>query len=116
MEECPSCGELVRAGMVRCWKCNGFMREDIAKKYRDMTTRPQQIIYSEIPKEQRTEFLPARAGADAEEFRPVIFDADDDDFTLGDGVMGSSADGDGGFELGAGVSSSAPSAPQPLTT
>ena len=36
------------------------MREDIAARYRDMTANPQQIIYSTIPPEDRTDYLPPR--------------------------------------------------------
>ena len=60
VDPCPHCGEMVRTGLVRCWSCNGFMREDIAARYRDMTANPQQIIYSTIPPEDRTDFLPPR--------------------------------------------------------
>ena len=34
--ECPDCGEQVRSGLVRCWRCGGFLREDIAEKYQKM--------------------------------------------------------------------------------
>ena len=30
---CPDCGEQVRAGLVRCWRCGGFLREEIAETY-----------------------------------------------------------------------------------
>ncbi|MEZ6047985.1 MAG: hypothetical protein R3C11_20895 [Planctomycetaceae bacterium] len=43
---CSGCGEMVRSGLVRCWNCGGFMREDIAAAYREMKSRPQQVIYS----------------------------------------------------------------------
>ena len=79
-EACPHCGEMVRAGLLRCWSCNGFMRADIAARYHDLTTNPQKIIYSTIPPEQRQDFLPARATAG-----PVVDDADE--FTLSDDVM-----------------------------
>ncbi|MFM7055296.1 MAG: hypothetical protein ACKO2P_00090 [Planctomycetota bacterium] len=90
-EACPHCGEMVRAGLVRCWSCNGFMRADIAKKYHDLTTNPQPIIYSTIPPEQRSDFLPPRAGAatggvqDADEFTLA------DDLISGSGSSGSAA-------------------------
>ena len=79
-EACPHCGEMVRAGLLRCWSCNGFMRADIAAKYHDLTTNPQKIIYSTIPLEQRQDFLPARAATG-----PSVDDADE--FTLSDDVM-----------------------------
>lgn len=79
-EACPHCGEMVRAGLLRCWSCNGFMRADIAARYHDLTTNPQKIIYSTIPLEQRQDFLPARAATG-----PSVDDADE--FTLSDDVM-----------------------------
>lgn len=84
-EACPHCGEMVRAGLVRCWSCNGFMRADVAARYRDLTNNPQKIIYSTIPLEERTDYLPARNDAAGEKQR--ILDADEftlsDDLTLG---------------------------------
>ncbi len=80
-DPCPHCGEMVRTGLVRCWNCNGFMREDIAARYRDMTSNPQQIIYSTIPLEQRTDYLPARDNA-AGAAIPKVYDAED--FILSD--------------------------------
>jgi len=80
-DPCPHCGEMVRTGLVRCWNCNGFMREDIAARYRDMTSNPQQIIYSTIPLEQRTDYLPARDKA-AGGAIPKVYDAED--FILSD--------------------------------
>lgn len=82
-EACPHCGEMVRAGLVRCWSCNGFMRADIAKRYHDLTTNPQPIIYSTIPPDQRSDFLPPRAGIPASEVQ------DADEFTLSDDVVSS---------------------------
>jgi DNA-directed RNA polymerase subunit RPC12/RpoP len=57
------------------------MRADIAKKYHDLTTNPQPIIYSTIPPEERSDFLPPRAGTAA----GVVQDADE--FTLADDVI-----------------------------
>lgn len=82
-EACPHCGEMVRSGLVRCWSCNGFMRADVAARYRAMTTNPQPIIYSTIPPEQRTDYLPARADASTFDKRKAV---DTDDFQLGSGV------------------------------
>lgn len=90
-EACPHCGEMVRSGLVRCWSCNGFMRADIAKRYRDLTENPQPIIYSTIPPEQRSDFLPPRAGV------PSGTAQDGDEFTLSDDVA--SAAGGAGFSV-----------------
>ncbi len=84
-DTCTECGESVRSGLVRCWSCNSFMRKDVEAKYRELTSQPQQIIFSEIPKEQRTEFMAARGDqAHRRAPRAPIFDAEeeDDEFTL----------------------------------
>ena len=57
------------------------MREDIAARYRDMTSNPQQIIYSTIPREQRRDYLPAR-GDKSQNTIPQVYDAED--FVLSD--------------------------------
>jgi hypothetical protein len=46
---CPECGELVRAGMVRCFNCGAFLRKEIADKYAAMQSKPQGVILSELP-------------------------------------------------------------------
>ncbi len=100
LDPCPHCGELVRTELVRCRNCNGFMREDIAARYRDMTGNPQQIIYSTIPLEQRTDFLPARSNTSGGAI-PKAYDADD--FELSDGVGGTGAESaQAEFELNTG--------------
>ena len=88
-DPCPHCGEMVRAGLVRCWSCNGFIREDIAARYRDMSATPQQIIYSTIPLAQRTDYLPARSDTLKGEI-PRAYDALD--FELSDSISGPGAD------------------------
>ncbi len=79
-EPCPHCGEMVRSGLVRCWSCNGFMRADVAARYKDMTSNPQKIIYSTIPIDERTDYLPARSENGAGSGN--VYDADE--FTLSD--------------------------------
>lgn len=111
-DPCPHCGELVRSGLVRCWSCNGFMRADVAARYRDLTTKPQPIIYSTISPEERTDFLPPRAEMSDFAHRHVV---ETDGFQLGSGISsgttpnssGSDFDVDGGFS----VNSEAQSAP-----
>lgn len=46
---CPTCEENVRHGMVRCWNCGGFMREDIGELYMKMQAKPAPVIYSAVP-------------------------------------------------------------------
>ena len=93
-EPCPHCGEMVRAGLVRCWSCNGFMRADVAARYRDLTRNPQPIIYSTSTPENRNEFLPPRVET-AES--ATTNSSDNDGFQLGSGV-GSTGASD--FEMG----------------
>lgn len=83
--KCPHCSELVPTGLLRCWSCNGFMRQDIEDRYNELTTNPQPIIYSDVPPDQRTELLPARASL-------VIKKDDEDGFTLAKGVVAHRSD------------------------
>ncbi|WP_298861469.1 hypothetical protein [uncultured Gimesia sp.] len=46
---CPLCNEMVRTGLVRCWNCGSFMREDIAEAYRKMQENPAPMIFSQLP-------------------------------------------------------------------
>ncbi|MBT6157337.1 MAG: hypothetical protein HOH82_21985 [Planctomycetaceae bacterium] len=46
---CPTCEEGVRRGMVRCWNCGSFMREDIGELYMKMQAKPAPVIYSASP-------------------------------------------------------------------
>ncbi|MCA9035450.1 MAG: hypothetical protein KDA91_09975 [Planctomycetaceae bacterium] len=95
-EECGSCGAMVRTGLVRCWNCNGFMRDDIARRYEQLTTTPQKIIYSDIPPEQRTDYLPPRI---AEKASRAVAQATDG-FTLrSDGGGTSTLTGESEFTL-----------------
>ena len=74
----------MRAGLVRCWSCNGFMRDDVAKKYQDLTENPQPIIFSEGGNEG---YIPARHGQSFGGYARKVYDAeyDDSEFTLDDG-------------------------------
>ena len=118
-EECPHCREQVRIGLVRCWKCGGFMRDDIARQYENMTSSPQQIIYSDVPPEERTDFMPARDGADPQSFHANVFDADDDtddDFSLDDETQLSSDAAGRDFELDSAPGTvSRTAAPEPVS-
>lgn len=78
-QQCPKCGDEVPAGLVRCWTCNAFMREDVAEEYKKLVDSPQKIIFSDLPPNERTETLPPREtrGGYAR-----ILDAGDDEFTL----------------------------------
>lgn len=77
---CPLCNEMVRTGLVRCWNCGSFMREDIAEAYRKMQENPAPMIFSPLPEEsdeaEETEAQLSTATMTA------TSDRDDDDFVL----------------------------------
>ena len=98
---CRSCGEQVRDGLVRCWKCNAFMRTDVENKYKELQSTPQPIIFSET--ESRSEFLTPEERQRLAN-RVSVFDAmDDSEFTLrasvGQASSPSAVADDDGFEL-----------------
>lgn len=49
LRPCPECGENVRAGMVRCWNCGGFMNAKIQEKYQEIQSRPTTAITTSTP-------------------------------------------------------------------
>lgn len=116
-DTCRGCGESVRSGLVRCWNCNKFMRKDVEARYEQMQSSPQQIIFSDVPQDERTELIDRRE----EDNHADVYDAqgeDDFEFTLRSGDAGetgntentgNAADDDDGFEL-------SPSRPQPQAT
>lgn len=98
---CRSCGEQVRDGLVRCWKCNAFMRTDVENKYKELQSTPQPIIFSET--ESRSEFLTPEERQRLAN-RVSVFDAmDDSEFTLrasvGQASSPTTVADDDGFEL-----------------
>jgi predicted Zn finger-like uncharacterized protein len=107
LDPCPHCGEMVRTGLVRCWSCNGFMREDIAARYRKMTSNPQQIIYSTIPANERTDYLPPRV-ADDKDSVPKAYDSEGFVLSGSGGGATSQPAAEDGFELGSGTTKSTP--------
>ena len=46
---CPNCGERVRPGLVRCWSCGGFMREDVADRYAQLHRDRAEVEYRPLP-------------------------------------------------------------------
>lgn len=109
-DPCPDCGHMVRAGLVRCPECGKFMRDDIAKKFDAMQQSPQKIIYSDVPADQRTDYLPPRTGD--KQTGPILDAAEDEDgFTLTGGpapAMIPDESEEGGFELGPGSGDAVP--------
>jgi hypothetical protein len=81
-DECESCHEMVRHGLVRCWKCGAFMRKEIADVYQQMQAAEAPVIYSdseepadakvavEDTEENSPGNDPAGDGAEADDFAP----------------------------------------------
>jgi len=44
---CRECGADNRKGLVRCWQCGAFLKEEMEKLYQEMQLRPAAIITSE---------------------------------------------------------------------
>ncbi|MCG6155377.1 hypothetical protein [Rubinisphaera margarita] len=44
---CRECGADNRKGLVRCWQCGAFLKEEMEKLYQEMQLRPAPIITSE---------------------------------------------------------------------
>ncbi len=77
---CPDCGEMVRKELVRCWRCGGFLRQEMADTYQRMRENvqlPTAPVLREIPTPK------ARTSVPNSSLPPL---ADDDDFSLGQGV------------------------------
>ena len=77
---CPLCNEMVRSGLVRCWNCGSFMREDIAEAYRKMQENPAPMIFSQLPEE--TENPEEEQSRSSIATMTGYSDRDDDDFEL----------------------------------
>ena len=87
-DACPSCGSMVRSGLVKCWNCQAFMKKEVAELYEKQQTNPQKITYSETDRE---DYLPPRRVANNGE---VTFQAGAGDFELNGATTES-----GGFDL-----------------
>lgn len=76
-EPCPKCGEMVRVGMVRCWSCGEFMREEMRNAFADRKRResapPPAPRYDEKDDDEADDFLLAGDGGG-------MADAEDEDF------------------------------------
>ncbi|MEM9702731.1 MAG: hypothetical protein AAF907_09850, partial [Planctomycetota bacterium] len=46
---CPSCGERVRPGLVRLWRCGSFMRDDVANRYEELNRKRTEVVYRPLP-------------------------------------------------------------------
>ena len=111
-QTCPKCGDDVPAGLVRCWTCNAFMREDVARKYQVLVDNPQKIIFSDVPPDERTETIPPRASVVGQGgYARVNADAGPEFVLAGE-------DDESEFQLDTGTESQpeTPQAAQPLTS
>lgn len=96
LEKCAQCGETYRKGLVRCWSCGSFTRQEIAEAYQSMLA-----AQSSRPASERV-FLSEAAAHDANPFTPdelmarqnfLAPEGDDQDFEV------SATDDDFDFEL-----------------
>ncbi len=106
LETCTQCGETYRKGLVRCWSCGSFTRQEIADAYQSMMaaqigrTVGERVLISEASVSDTNPFSPdelmARqrayaAGGNDQDFEVSASD-DDFEFELADSVaLGESA-------------------------
>ncbi|MBW3541221.1 MAG: hypothetical protein KY476_13210 [Planctomycetes bacterium] len=81
-DPCPVCGEMVRHGLVRCWSCGSFMKDEIADTYQQMQEAPQEIIYSYEPAPEDAPSASPTPSADSPPAAEDPLPIDDDDFQL----------------------------------
>ena len=107
-ESCPACGEMVRHGLVRCWNCGSFMREEMAAVYQQMQSGPAPIIYSE----------PTSGEDPIYQFEetPVTTGHDEDDFELSSEVAGHLTDRERDFSTSPEFAPRPAAAPSPATS
>ncbi|MCA9071324.1 MAG: hypothetical protein KDA84_20490, partial [Planctomycetaceae bacterium] len=79
---CRSCGEANQIGLVRCWNCSAFLREDIQEAYYKMLRGEREVIYSQ-PNDRRTTEPEPELPSPNQTKGDLIGD-DDDDFELSD--------------------------------
>ena len=48
LETCPTCGETFRRGLVRCWNCGEFTRDEIKAAYNEMTSDPARYSQKDV--------------------------------------------------------------------
>ena len=50
MQDCPSCGETCRMGLVRCWNCSTFLRPEIEASYRQkLGVQRRRVEHIDLP-------------------------------------------------------------------
>jgi len=86
---CPDCGEMVRKELVRCWRCGGFLRSEMAETYQRMRDNAPTPAPAAPALRDVSSSKPSAASKPAlapSVLMPIVSDADDDDFALGPGV------------------------------
>lgn len=87
---CRQCGEMVRVGLVRCWHCGAFTNSEIEASYHRMQANPTPVMYSDLS--HTNPHRPTSSGR----------------------VGVSTAEDDGGFEMGVGYGVAASRAEHPV--
>lgn len=125
---CAECGETFRRGLVRCWNCGAFTRDDIKEAYERMAADPERYAqpaisdaneeYSGLAPEATTRTGPWTTTAhssyfdqhDQESDGQAEFDATDEDFSfeLADSVQLTDAEGSADDDASEGYTLSIP--------
>ena len=100
-DPCPNCYEMVHRGLVRCWNCGTFMRQEIAEAYRQLLASPSRVSYNPIPVGVISQDKPDHQAESTHEKLGAVdkFLSDDADFELSSEAMSSESFDEGGFEL-----------------
>ena len=77
---CRSCGEANQIGLVRCWNCSSFLREDIQEAYYEMLRGHRETTYSQSQPVHNHQQSMHHGFAPS----PSSSSEDDDDFELSD--------------------------------
>ena len=83
---CRECEAMNRDGLVRCWQCGAFLREEIEHVYQEMKAHPVEAVQVESAVEQSENQSEAVAKQEAEVPFADFSDDDDDDFELSEEV------------------------------
>lgn len=103
-DPCPSCGTKVRRGLVRCWSCGSFMRQEIAAKYERMQQRAPEVEFKPLPERRGA----AQTGGAAGNVRTGVVSMSDDDFDFAGAMTEDKLAPGEDFQLGAMFSPTAP--------
>lgn len=94
LDTCAKCGETYRKGLVRCWNCGAFTREEIEAAYKKMAADPERYTAKEVsPSEELAPEATQRSGPWRVSAAPPVssppplaaeeeFDASDEDFSF----------------------------------